>query len=43
MWLHALAEAGELSTALAFGTFKTKPGGLPGSYSVHWLENGSLQ
>lgn len=42
-WLDALAEAGEIATALVFGTLKALPAGLPPTIAAHWIENGQVQ
>jgi hypothetical protein len=39
-WLDELAYAGELDTALLFGTMKAIPAGLPDTCQAVWLENG---
>lgn len=39
-WMHALAETGEIDSALLFGTLKAAPTGLPQTIGVHWIENG---
>lgn len=41
-WLDGVADDGEINTALAFGTFAQKPAGLPGTWGVHWIENGEI-
>lgn len=42
LWVDMLARQGDIDTVLIAGTFKTRPGGLPASISVHWIENGEL-
>lgn len=42
-WLDALAEAGEIDTALVFGTLKALPAGLPPTFGVHWIADGVAQ
>lgn len=39
-WLDAMAEDGEIDTALIFGTLKALPPTLPQTIAAHWLENG---
>lgn len=39
-WLDVLAEAGEIDTALVFGTLKSAPAILPTTIGVHWIESG---
>lgn len=39
-WLDELAFAGELDTALVFGTLKALPAGLPETMSSWWIKNG---
>jgi hypothetical protein len=39
-WLDVLAEAGEIDTALIFGTLKALPGGLPSTFGAHWVKDG---
>lgn len=39
-WLDTLADAGEIDTALVFGTLKALPANLPESIGAHWIENG---
>lgn len=39
-WLDALASAGQLDTALVFGTLKALPGGLPDTVGAHWIAGG---
>lgn len=39
-WLDGMALAGEIDTALIFGTLKTLPAHLPNTMIAHWLENG---
>lgn len=39
-WLDILAQDGEISTALIFGTLKALPANLPPTIAAHWLENG---
>jgi energy-coupling factor transporter ATP-binding protein EcfA2 len=41
-WLDVLADAGELDTALVFGTLKALPGSLPSTVAAHWVAGGSL-
>lgn len=40
-WLDALAEDGEIDTALIFGTLKGLPAQLPESVTGFWIENGT--
>lgn len=40
IWLDALASAGQLDTALVFGTLKAPPGGLPDTVGAHWIAGG---
>lgn len=39
-WLDALASAGQLDTALVFGTLKALPGVLPDTVGAHWIAGG---
>lgn len=39
-WLDTLADAGEIDTALVFGTLKALPAGLPETIGATWIENG---
>jgi hypothetical protein len=39
-WLDILAQDGEISTALIFGTLKALPANLPPTIEAQWLENG---
>lgn len=39
-WLDALADAGEIDTALVFGTLKAAPMGLPETVEAHWITDG---
>lgn len=39
-WLDALAEDGEIDTALVFGTLKALPAGLPETIQPVWIEAG---
>ena len=39
-WLDTLADAGEIDTALIFGTLKAAPANLPPTIAAHWIENG---
>ena len=41
-WIDALAEAGEIDTALIFATLKELPRGFPDSWALRWIENGVL-
>lgn len=41
-WLGAIAEAGEIDTALVFGTLKAAPTTLPSNIGVHWIERGHV-
>lgn len=41
-WLDEIGAAGEVDTALLFGTLKAPPVGLPDTIGVHWLEAGAL-
>jgi hypothetical protein len=41
-WLDALATAGEIDTALVFGTLKSVPANLPDTCAAHWIERGVL-
>ncbi|QAU22951.1 hypothetical protein EO087_02210 [Dyella sp. M7H15-1] len=40
VWLEAIA--GEIDTALIFGTLKSLPSHLPSVVAAHWLDNGTL-
>lgn len=40
-WLDALAEDGEIDTALVFGTLKGLPAQLPETVAAFWIENGT--
>ena len=42
-WLDILTDAGEIDTALIFGTLKAPPAGLPASTAAHWIDGGVLQ
>jgi hypothetical protein len=39
-WLNAMAEDGEIDTALVFGTLKALPAQLPETVAAFWIENG---
>lgn len=39
-WLDAMAEDGEIDTALVFGTLKALPAQLPETVAAFWIENG---
>ena len=39
-WLDAMAEDGEIDTALVFGTLKALPAQLPDTVAAFWIENG---
>lgn len=39
-WLDGMAEAGEIETALIFGTLKALPAGLPETVQAFWIEGG---
>lgn len=39
-WVDALAQSGEIDSALIFGTLKSCPSGLPATIRAIWLENG---
>ena len=39
-WLDGMAEAGEIDTALIFGTLKALPAQLPETVAGFWIENG---
>jgi len=41
-WLDAMAEFGEIATALVFATLKAPPSNLPPTIDVHWMENGAV-
>jgi len=41
-WLDALAQGGEINTALIFGTLKALPAILPATVAAHWVENGTV-
>ncbi len=43
-WLDGLADAGEIDTALIFGTLKSKPAAahLPNTVEAFWIENGVI-
>lgn len=41
-WLEVLADAGELDTALLFGTLKSLPSTLPPSVAGEWISNGRV-
>ena len=40
-WLNAMAEDGEIDTALVFGTLKALPAQLPETVAAYWIENGA--
>ncbi len=40
-WLDAMAEDGEIDSALIFGTLKALPAQLPEMVAAHWIENGA--
>ena len=42
-WLDALAGAGEIDSALIFGTLRAIPANLPPTIESHWIEGGVLQ
>ncbi len=42
-WLDDLACAGELDTALVFGTLKGLPAGLPDTVAAHWIKEGVVE
>lgn len=42
IWLDQLAAAGEIESALLFGTFKARPAGLPETIDVRWVEAGTI-
>lgn len=42
-WLDVLADQGEISTALLFGTLKADPTGLPDTIQTHWIESGHVR
>ena len=42
-WLHALAEEGNIETALVFGTLKQLPAQLPPTFSSFWIANGVIE
>lgn len=42
-WLHALAEEGQIETALVFGTLKQLPAQLPPTFSSFWIANGVIE
>lgn len=42
-WLDILADAGEIDTALVFGTLKALPSGLPPTIAAHWIEGGVVE
>lgn len=39
-WLDAMAEDGEIDTALVFGTLKALPAQLPETVAAYWIDNG---
>lgn len=39
-WLDAMAEDGEIDTALVFGTLKALPAQLPETVGAYWIDNG---
>jgi hypothetical protein len=39
-WLDAMAEDGEIDTALVFGTLKALPAQLPETVEAYWIDNG---
>lgn len=41
-WLHELAEAGELDTAILLATLKALPADLPATFRCHWLDGGRI-
>lgn len=41
-WLDILAQDGDISTALIFGTLKALPANLPPTIEAQWLENGTV-
>ena len=40
-WLDAMAEDGEIDTALVFGTLKALPAQLPETIGAVWIDNGA--
>ena len=42
IWLDDLAVAGDIDTALIFGTLKTLPSNLPSTIDAHWLHAGRV-
>lgn len=42
-WLSDMAEAGQIDSALVFGTLKEKPKGLPDNIDAFWIKNGELE
>ena len=40
-WLDAMAEDGDIETALLFGTLKALPAQLPERVGAHWVDNGA--
>ena len=42
-WLDALADNGEIDSALVFMTLKALPSGLPSTVTAHWIADGVLQ
>lgn len=40
IWIDELAAAGEIETALIFGTLKTLPAQLPPTMGAHWIDGG---
>lgn len=42
-WLDVLADAGEIDTALIFGTLKALPATLPATFGAHWLSAGAVE
>lgn len=42
LWLDVLAEAGEIDTALLFGTLKSLPNDLPATVGAEWINNGHV-
>lgn len=42
LWLDTLAQRGEIDTAMLFMAAKAMPKGLPGSFTVQWVEGGKI-
>lgn len=40
-WIEVLSTAGEIETALLFGTLKAAPQGLPDCFAAYWIQDGA--